>query len=248
MFSKVFWSGRANFTIALGTVFLLTLQVIGTGSVLAQNDESAVVVNGESVSQEEIDRKVQKQLDQFSQQMNGMKSKRAEMMKQKIRDRVVQQTIDQLVLETKARERGIEVSRDEVEEEFKKVTDQFPSDTAFERLLDKRNTSRKELRSNIRKELTQQKMLSGEFDTPEVTEEEIRDFYEQNKEQLSDSSFDEVKGQLRERLRSKKRNQQLRRLVTKLKEESEIQNNLTGGEQARQLPQTQGQSPSGGSR
>ena len=218
--------GRLS-TIVLALVALLGLQAIPMYEASAQNSSgAAVVVNGESVSKKEIDRKVQDQLKRITARAKKMSPKKKKAMKQRIRNRVVQKTVDDLVVETKARERGIEVSKQEVQKEFERVREQFPSETAFERLLEKRNTSPAELRSNIRLQLVRSKMLSKNFEEPEVTEQEVRTFYENNKKRMKGASFEDVRETLKKRLRNKKRNRQMRRLISKLREESEIRNRL----------------------
>lgn len=216
------------FSVFLALIALFGLQAIPVFEASAQNNsDAAIVVNGETASEGQIDRRVQKQLEQITSRAKKMSPEKKEAMEKRIRDRVVQKTVDDLVVKTKARERGIAVTEEEVEEEFKRVSQQFPSDTAFERLLEKRNTSRDELRSNIRLQLVKSKMLSENFEEPEVTEKEVRKFYENNKKRMKGSSFEEVRDTLKQRLRSKKRNRQMQRLISELREESEIQNRLS---------------------
>lgn len=212
--------------VALAAVF--GFQVLTTYDASAQSSsDEAIVVNGETASESEIEDKVQNQLDQLASRTKNMESERKESMKERIRDRVVKKTVDDLVVKTKAEERDIEVTEEEVEEEFERVSQQFPSDTAFDRLLEKRNTSRSELRSNIQLQLLKTKMLSENFEEPEVTEEELREFYENNEKQMDGSSFEEVRDTLEQRLRSKKQNRQMQRMISNLREESDIENRLS---------------------
>lgn len=73
----------------------------------------------------------------------------------------------------------------EVERQYRQIAGQFPSVEAMEEVLGQQRMTPEMLRDDIRRELTVGHVIQTQiYDRIEVTEEEIEDFYEENREQL----------------------------------------------------------------
>lgn len=104
-------------------------------------------------------------------------------MVDKFKNRTIKRVIDTHLIDKEIAEAGIEVSDEEIEKEFKKFKERFPDDKRFESFLKFRNTSEKELKKNMRKELSLQKLLKKRKGI-EVTEEDAKKYYENNSKEF----------------------------------------------------------------
>lgn len=154
-----------------------------TGNFAEEEDQGAVaIVNGEEISKGYFER----QYNMISQRytLYGIDFTKEQLLNDSF--------IPQLLLVQKAKDKGIEVTEEEVEEfvdaEMEKIQSQMTEEQLQEQ-LDKLNITFEQLREdNIHSYRTQlyiQRLLNETaWQRAEVTEEEVEDYYEENKDQF----------------------------------------------------------------
>jgi peptidyl-prolyl cis-trans isomerase C len=101
------------------------------------------------------------------------------------RDEVVRRALDQLVtytvLQQEARKQKISVTDAEVDERFKSLRAQFPTEEAFNQALADRKMTSDRLRADARHQLLIGKMMEAQVaGVPQATDDEARAFYDKN--------------------------------------------------------------------
>lgn len=103
-----------------------------------------------------------------------------EVLKEQILDKIIMETI----IEKQASEMEISVSDEEVKEKTEDYISMTGGEEAFNEFLEKNNITKKYFGENLRKELLVNKHRKQFIDSVEVTEDEARKFFEENKEHL----------------------------------------------------------------
>lgn len=138
----------------------------------------AAVVNGEKIytSQvEEILEDLKKDHPLFFKGKDGR-----EFSKQAKRD-ILEGLIENVLIDQKAEELGIEVTEKEIDSEIEKYKRMF-GEKNFAEQMKRMGWSEKKLREEVRKSLLIRKAKEKVRETAEVTDEEIKEFYQKNKE------------------------------------------------------------------
>ncbi|MGM0471280.1 MAG: peptidylprolyl isomerase [Bacillota bacterium] len=145
----------------------------------AQQPENIAVVNGQELKSQAYYQALQS-YQQRSQGQIGSTQTLA------LKDRVLTQMINRELLLQKAKEEGIEakVSDEEIEEQLDQIiSNSSKSKDEIEKMLQERNSSLAQIKENMRENLKQQKLIQNlieqKQDEIEVSEQEIKDMYEQ---------------------------------------------------------------------
>ncbi|MFW6190279.1 MAG: SurA N-terminal domain-containing protein, partial [Candidatus Bipolaricaulota bacterium] len=164
-----------------------------------------------------------------------MTSEAGENFLEEYRKNVLDQLIDQTLAEQKVEEMGITVSEDDVQSEIDSIieeNEQFESEEDLDSYLqENQKSSLDDFRSRIKESLRTEKLreeVTGEID---VTEEEVEEFYEQNKANYTDEEgneqpLSEVKDQVRSSLESQKQDEAYNEWLEEVREEADISKNL----------------------
>jgi peptidyl-prolyl cis-trans isomerase C len=144
----------------------------------AQLPEVLARVNGEVVNKTEFDRAV-----------SALEARNGGPVPAEQRDRVLREVLDQLVsyklLIQESRERKIAAADNEVDGRMKEIQSQFPSEDAFKQMLVSRKTTLEQVRSDIRQDITVQKLIESAIaDKVAVKPEQVTDFYTKNPDQF----------------------------------------------------------------
>jgi peptidyl-prolyl cis-trans isomerase C len=144
----------------------------------AQLPDVLARVNGEAVSKTEFDRAV-----------GALEARNGGPVPAEQRDRILREVLDQLVsyklLIQESRARKIAAADAEVDERIKEIQKQFPSEEAFKQMLTSRKTTLDQVRSDIRQDITVQKLIANEItDKVAVKPEQVTDFYAKNPDQF----------------------------------------------------------------
>lgn len=103
-------------------------------------------------------------------------------MAQFYKKQMLQRVVDENLLEEAVEAKKITVSDEEVQKEYDKFVARFPSKEQFEMYFKRSGMSEEELRSDLRKRMRHEKLLS---DTS-VSEADIKDFYDKNVERFTE--------------------------------------------------------------
>ncbi len=99
-------------------------------------------------------------------------------------EEVLSQMIEELLVLEEADSRGLEIDESEVERELGFIKEDFADEENYSRFLIQEGLTEEELKRRIRVELMKNEMVKSDYDI-EVTENEIEDYFEENKERLS---------------------------------------------------------------
>jgi peptidyl-prolyl cis-trans isomerase C len=105
------------------------------------------------------------------------------------RDQILRGVLDQIVsyrlLVQESRARKVAAADAEVDARMKEIQGQFPSEEAFKQMLTARKTTLDQVRSDIRQDISVQKLIENEISASSaVKPEQVADFYAKNPDQF----------------------------------------------------------------
>lgn len=148
-----------------------------SGEPIEIGDEPVARVNGVPIFQSDLDRFVEDNRRRLAQQGRQL-SEEDQLM---LREQVLGGLINREVLLQEAADLGLEPSESAVDGQMSNIRGQFDSDEAFQNALEQQNLTETALRENIRVQLAIDRLVQQEVTGGiEITEEDKRDFYENN--------------------------------------------------------------------
>lgn len=159
----------------------------------------AAVVNGNPISRLSIVRELEKQSGQ----------------------QVLQNTITRVLIENEAKNKKITVSQQEVDAEMKKIDDSLKqSGQSLADILKARNLDKKTVEKQIRTQKLVEKMIAGKI---EVTDQEVADYLEKNKDVLpQEEDREKLKQTARDQLKQQKTDEEFNKLLAELQKKANI--------------------------
>lgn len=133
------------------------------------------------------------------------------------------QTIDQLVveklIEQEAKDQNIEISQEELDLEFERLELQFESVGGLDAFLSSQGLKKKDIDDQVKLNLKVQKIVA---DSVSVTDEEVDEYYQTNKDVFVDLAPEEAKEQAAKTLYEQKLQQQIGIWVQDLRAKGQI--------------------------
>lgn len=167
------------------TLGALALSLVLLGGCIKKDGSNKPVfkINGHAITQAQFDKK----LDQnISIMLRGAEFDKTKPENKYIylinKNQVVNEIIMTQLLQDEAAKRKIKVSDKEVTETLATITEKMGGKEKFAELLKKNNLTEEALKENVKLELTQKKLTESLAGNSEVSKEEIKKFYEENKE------------------------------------------------------------------
>lgn len=164
----------------------------------------AATVNGEEISEEEV--------AQMAQQYQAMGQPADEGM-------IVQNLIQMELLQQEADARGLSVSDQEVEEHIQEL---LGDEMSLDELKTQAGPQYQMLLEEQKLQMKIQEIAREEGDVS-VTDEEVEQFYEENKEMIGDASLEEIRPQIEQTLEQELLNNVLMGLLQELEAEATIE-------------------------
>ncbi|MFB6373872.1 MAG: peptidylprolyl isomerase [Bradymonadaceae bacterium] len=130
------------------------------------------VVDGKEISAKEFNEIVKKQ-------HGNSRRKLPKPMAERMKSETLNAVVDKHLIERKLDKSDIEITDKEINKEFKKFTDRFPNEKAMSSFLKMRNTSKKEIKGQMKKDLELQEILRKRGGI-EVTDKKAKKYYENN--------------------------------------------------------------------
>ncbi len=176
--------------------------------------ETVVSVNGEEIKG-----------DRYNPAYLQLKTMNTQFNQDVNEDQLKKQTLDMLInqqlINQDAADKGIEVSKDDVQKEFDTIKKEGKDrlNTALEQF----QLNEEQFKNMLRDNLITSQYLNAEFDI-EVTDKEVEDYYKQMKEQNEEiGKLEDVKDRIKQTLKDEKTNEQLQKRVEKLKEDADVE-------------------------
>ena len=138
--------------------------------------------------------------------------------------------IGQRVLTQEAKDKGIEVTDEELDENIGMLVQQFGGEEGFQEALEADNLTKEDLDRLVREELLISQLFEMElnFDTIEITNEEIEEFYAQYEVTMEQQGqevppLEEIEEQITMQLQQQKAQEKQQIYVSALLDQSEIE-------------------------
>lgn len=154
---------------------ILTFVLLGAGCNSSSPDGVAAVVNGYNITRAELEQYYQSQVDQTQ-------APAAEDEQAMLRLNLLREVIDRQIMLQRAEKLGLMAVDSEVDARIKEFRSPYGSDEAFEKYLQSRGMTVEDLRTEVRRSLTIEKLFNKEV-TSQITvgDAELKSFYEENK-------------------------------------------------------------------
>ena len=156
-----------------GSVFALLL--LAAGCQRGSQDGLAAVVNGYKITQAELEQYYQSQVDHT-------RAPGSEDEQRMLRLNLLREVIDRQIMLQRAEKLGLMAVDSEVEARLKEYRAPYDGDDAFEANLKSRGMTLEDLKTELRRTLTIEKLFNKEITSRiSVTDAELKAFYEENK-------------------------------------------------------------------
>jgi len=167
------------------------------------------VVNGEEITQQELDQKY----DKLPAQYKSLFTK----------EFFLDQLINTKLLLQEAKKQAIVISTGEIDEEMGKVKSTFYSDFEFEEFLKENSLTIEEVKSQLADQLLINKLLNETILSKiEITDQQINNFYNENKDIINDT-LENVEEQIRLSLMQESSAKVIQTYIDQLKADADIQ-------------------------
>ncbi|MCM3616321.1 SurA N-terminal domain-containing protein [Sutcliffiella horikoshii] len=218
----------------------------GNGNKEAEQGQEQQTPEVEEVDPEKVVAKVNGQ-EIKGQEYNNMLQQTQMMMMQfgqggdaeAMKDQTLNTLIDQEILSQEVSDKGYEASEKEIEDYINEIKEGYESEEKFEEALEASPLTMDTLKAQISEELALQKYMEKEFPETKVSDEQVKEYYDQAKQQSEAQQaeapegeeapqnefpeFAEVEDQIRGQLEQEEVQQKLQALVEDLKKDSEIE-------------------------
>jgi parvulin-like peptidyl-prolyl isomerase len=183
--SSGFFSKR-NVAISLGAILVVGVVLIAVIDGFGHDDvpsDSVAVVDGNEISQADFETAFQQASSQAGLQTPPAPG---DDQYETVRDQALTTILDSAWIEGEAEREGVEVTDKEVQDTFNQLKSQnFKTEKEYQQFLQQSGLTQEDIDQRVRLQVISQKIqeqITG--DTPEVSDEEARDFYDANKSQF----------------------------------------------------------------
>jgi hypothetical protein len=232
------FSKKTLFVILIGLVAILMIgctsgenNATGPG----ETGEMAATVNDSGISMAEFEDTVNRTKAFYEQQGFDFENEEGTATLEQIRQQVIDDLVLKEVLMQNAKEKGYDVSDQQISEEIERIKAQFPSDEDFQTALSENQLTEDGLKSMVASELQIGEFFQNEIPKVTVADDEIQQMYDEYKEQyeaqMAEStedgqefpSLEEAKGQIEAQLIQQKEQVEYDRMIEELMENSDIE-------------------------
>jgi peptidyl-prolyl cis-trans isomerase SurA len=160
----------------------ISLILISSPAIGAVVDKIAVVVNGEIITQGEIEKLM---IPVYEQTRRMYKGKELLNRLEEARQDIVQQLIEERLITSEAKRLNLEVDDQEVEDKINESVKRFGSRAALEGALKEQRITMKELRAKYREQIMNRRLIDQKVGAKiTVSPTEIEDYYNSHPEQF----------------------------------------------------------------
>lgn len=206
--------------IAMIAIFALA----GCGEDLAISEDAVAIVNGQEIKNHEFETALEQSKALYSQQGIDLESADQELVTQ-VHEQILNEIINQKLLLQDAEKKGYQASQETTKEKLDQITSQFPDEDQLNEALEQNKLTLEDLEEEISQQDIIEQYTASEVGDVDVSEQEIRDFYDQYKQQASEEElpdFQDIEPIIKEQLTMQKKQEQVSEIVERLKSESEI--------------------------
>lgn len=165
------------------TALIVMLAAVMTGCAQkapesATKDRVVADVNGTKIYFSDVEAQLTAIIGSHTDQFQG---EEGQAMLNNFRQQILESLIERELIIQEAENTGIEVTEEEINKRIEELKAQFQSEEQFKAALQQAGITEEELPEEVRRMLLTEKMLDKVFEDLEVTDEEARQYYEENK-------------------------------------------------------------------
>ncbi|KNZ68901.1 PpiC-type peptidyl-prolyl cis-trans isomerase [Thermincola ferriacetica] len=172
----------SKFRKILGLALILVFAVVVAGC----GAKTVAEVNGEKITQEQLDKRVNKMKLAYEQQGASFEGEQGKQMLEAIKKQTLDQMIDQLLIKQAAEKEGVAPSDAEVQKRFDEIKKRFKSEKEFEDALKNYNYTEEELKEYIAQQAMTDALFQKVTKDVKVTEEDMKKYYEERKDSFKE--------------------------------------------------------------
>ncbi len=190
-----------------------------------EKDKVVATVNDEKIKGEEYNNVLSKSQMQYQQMGQDPTSKDAA---KKIKQQTLDSLVGQTLLMQQAEEKGYKASDDEINKQLEEIKKQYKDEKKFKEAMKKAGFTMDELKAQIADNIKYTTYVEKEIQVDEVTEDEMKKFYDQYASQQGQAQskeapkYEEVKPQIKTQLEQQKKQEKLAQRVEELKKNAKI--------------------------
>jgi peptidyl-prolyl cis-trans isomerase C len=165
------------FLVAMTVLFVFGSMIPARAGEEQSPDEKVAVVNGTVITKAQLEQELQVVLKRFGRVGTMIKGPQLAQLKPK----VLESLIGRELLFQEAQGAGIRIKEETVSDQLEKLKKRFSSEAAFKEAIAKMHLSEKDIRAQVIRGMTIQKMVDDRFvKSVSVTEKEAKDYYDAN--------------------------------------------------------------------
>ncbi|MCL0081122.1 peptidylprolyl isomerase [Peptococcaceae bacterium] len=177
-------------SLLIGVLLVATL----TFGVAGPTGDLAATVNGEPITMAEYNKRVSDVKNQLSQRGVDFESESGQQMASNIKTEILDELITEMLVRQQAAEKGVLFSETEIDQKIKEIKESYPTGEEFEQDLANVGINEIELRKMILSEFSAANLYQKiTKDLIAISDEQVREYYQQNKEQFIIPSSLEVR-------------------------------------------------------
>ncbi len=221
-------------------ILIVALVTFSMAACATDNNDSAndvvATVNGVDIGIDVFEDIVKQLSSQYAQQGLDIEGEGGEAILQQIEQEAINSLVQQEVILQEAKNKGFDVSDEEVVEELENIKQQYPAEEDFETALQENDLTENKLKAMITDQMQVMNYINSLQSEVKVTvsEDEVKEIYEQYKTQMEAQmegseniqempAFEDIKDMLENELKQRKEQEQVGQMIEKLVEESEIE-------------------------
>lgn len=193
-------------------------------------DETVATVNGAEIKGEEYNNLLSSAQQQS--QASGTDPTTDDAAKE-MKDQVLKSLVGNELLFQEAEKQNYEVSDKEVDEQMQSAKDQFESEDKFNEALKAAGTTEDEYKQRLKESLFVNKYVDEELSPKEVTEDDMKTYYEEMEKQAKESNqedslpkYDDIKDQLKATMEQQNLQTVMLDKVDELEKDADVKYNI----------------------
>lgn len=107
-------------------------------------------------------------------------------LKERLKDNIVRRLVDAEIIRQQAQKMNVTVSDEEFEKRWQEHRARYGDEAAFKNFMDKAGTTEADLKEQFRHNLLRERVFAAVSDSVKVSDEQLKDFYEKNKDRFDE--------------------------------------------------------------
>ena len=185
---------KKNFKIVLLALTILTM--LFAVSCKKSDEDAIATVNGKAISEKEFTENYKVYELMYKQQLGEEAIKKTDKdgvsFKDKLKENILEKLIIDELINQEIDNKKIAITDEEVNNLYEQTIKDMGGQEQYEEFLEQQNITDDYVKDSIKKDYKQQKLEEAFYKDNKVTEEEIKDYYDANKERLIKYSLSQI--------------------------------------------------------